>query len=757
MAYLQLLGPAEPTTTGMCARLSEGYRLAVDILEEGVLRILVMPVEGARVDRTWCIRPDAKAPFQGRPRDDLAPFACPNVRQQDAGFTGGGFRVSMTGAPLALKVQRATDGAVLLEDRPTGAWRRHRDALMHYELRASGTRHLGLGDASGPIDRSNRRVRCQQIDALGYDAERSGPLYKHTPFLIVDEPDGPCSAQLYETLADTDFDLGAEHSNYHAPYRYVQTADDTIALYLLDGPELRDVIPRLHGLVGHAPALPTWAFGFGFTSMHHADDADAQRVIHDFAIEARHRRMPIASIHFGSGYTAGADGRRYVFTWNRSRFPDPEGLQRDLHALGYRTVANVKPNLLAEHPDYAELAKAGAFVNRNDGTPSTAQFWGGTGAALDFTTTSARRFWRERLTRDVLRVGFDGVWNDNNEMELVDDGAQLAGDGRPLPAMDARPLLALLMTRASEAALRVERPDVAPYCISRAGPLGIGAVAETWSGDNFTSWHTLRWNLAQSLSMSLSGMPLVGHDIGGFTGPRPGAELLLRWFQFMALHPRAVMNSWNTDGGGANTPWMHAEVEDEVRAILELRCRFLPTLTGALQRHLRTGHPLIAPPVYWWPDTPFEAAPTSFMLGPDVLVAPVVEDGARVVAVHTPTGANWIDFATGAAYEGGVVVELPAPRDRLPILVREGAALLLADAFDGNEPWRATARALHVWPGAGSGNAESVIHPADAEPVQVAVSWTRKNVHVTASAALADAVEVVSHDPARRRIDRQIA
>ena len=96
-------------------------------------------------------------------------------------------------------------------------------------------------------------------------------------------------------------------------------------------------------------------------------------------------------------------------------------------------------------------------------------------------------------------------------------------------------------------------------------------------------------------------------------------------------------------------------------------------------------------------------------------------------------------------------------RRRAGILVREGAALLLANAFDENEPWRATARALHVWPGAGSGNAESVIHPADAEPVKVAVSWTRESVHVTASAALADAVEVVSHDPARRRTHRQIA
>ena len=313
--------------------------------------------------------------------------------------------------------------------------------------------------------------------------------------------------------------------------------------------------------------------------------------------------------------TAGADGRRYVFTWNRSRFPDPEGLQRDLPALGYRTVANVKPNLLTEHPDYAELAEAGAFVHRDDGTPSTAQFWGGTGAALDFTSASARRFWRERLTRDVLRVGFDGVWNDNNEMELVDDGARLAGDGRPLPAMDVRPLLALLMTRESDAALRAERPDAAPYCISRAGPLGIGAVAETWSGDNFTSWHTLRWNLAQSLSMSLSGMPLVGHDIRGLHGAAAGRGVAAALVPVHGAAPAGrheflEHRRWRRQRRGCTQRSRTKCAQASNSLPLPADARSAP-----LQRHLRAGHPLIA--VYWWPDTPFEAAPTSFMLGPD--------------------------------------------------------------------------------------------------------------------------------------------
>ena len=672
MAFLEVADTPEPTATGLRAVLSRAHTLRVDVLEPGLLRVIVAPGAGSTVDRTWSIRADDARAFTGRPRDDLHAFDPPPVAwdAERACLTGGGLAVELQGAPLALRVTRAADGAVLCEDRPTGAWLPFRGGLRHYQLRAPDDRHLGLGDATGPIDRTGRRIRCQQIDALGYDAERGGPLYKHTPFVIVARPDGAATGLLYETLADIDLDLGAEHSNYHDPYRKAETHEDTVVLYVLDGPRLRDVVPRLHALIGHAPLLPDWALGFGFTSMHHADDPEAQRVILAFAREARRRRMPVASIHFGSGYTSGPDGRRYVFTWNTDKFPDRAALFDELRGLGYHTVANVKPALLREHPDYDDLAAAGAFVTAGDGTPSTAHFWGGTGASLDFTDPAARTFWQTRLARDVLDAGFEGVWNDNNEMELVDETATLDGDGRPLPAMAVRPLQALLMTRASRATQLERRPDEIPYCISRAGPLGIGAVAETWTGDNATSWHTLRWNLAQALSMSLSGMPLVGHDIGGFTGPRPGPELLVRFFQLMALHPRAVMNSWNTDGAGANTPWMHPEVEDAVRSALDLRERWRPFLAAAVRRAHETGAPVMAPLCYAFDDPAVARTDDAFLLGEQILVAPVLSEGARTVHRYLPEGARWQDLHTGRSHAGGTEVTLDAPLERLPLLLR---------------------------------------------------------------------------------------
>ena len=154
------------------------------------------------------------------------------------------------------------------------------------------------------------------------------------------------------------------------------------------------------------------------------------------------------------------------------------------------------------------------------------------------------------MKAEVLVKGIDSAWNDNNEYEVDDDDAQAAGEGFPFPAKQALPLQALFMTRTSVEAQQELHPKLRIYSVTRAGCPGIQRWAETWTGDNQTSWHTLRWNIANGLSLAISGMGRMGHDIGGFSGERPEPELLVRWFQAMALHPRCVMNSWKPETEG---------------------------------------------------------------------------------------------------------------------------------------------------------------------------------------------------------------
>ena len=149
-----------------------------------------------------------------------------------------------------------------------------------------------------------------------------------------------------------------------------------------------------------------------------------------------------------------------------------------------------------------------------------------------------------------------------------------------MPLHRCRPLHGMLMTRASFEAQQQHAAQTelheSVFTVTRAGGPGIQRYAQTWSGDNTTSWDTLRWNIRTGLQMSLSGMFNTGHDVGGFYGPLPEPELFVRWVQACSLNPRMVMNSWK-DGGASNLPWMHAEGTSLVLQAINLRYQLLPS------------------------------------------------------------------------------------------------------------------------------------------------------------------------------------
>jgi alpha-glucosidase len=218
---------------------------------------------------------------------------------------------------------------------------------------------------------------------------------------------------------------------------------------------------------------------------------------------------------------------------------------------------------------------------------------------------------------------------------------------------------------------------------------GIQRYAQTWSGDNTTSWRTLRWNIRTGLQMSLSGMFNIGHDVGGFFGPLPEPELLLRWVQACSLNPRMVMNSWK-EGGITTVPWLHPEVTPAITRAIELRYRLIPYLWSLFERAGAHGEPIIRPTFYDFPDDVqcLEDC-DDFMLGCELLVAPVVEPGAKTRRVYLPTlpdGHRWFDFETAEGFTSGQWHTVAAPPERLPLFARESAAIPCAGPAPGQVP-----------------------------------------------------------------------
>ena len=604
MHIFQTLRDVTPHPHGLEGRLDSQWRLRIHAMSDTLMRIVVEPQEGLPSRRTWMVAPQGDVPWEGRLRDDGKGFS-PAATDVVAGdgisvLTAGHFRVTLHHAPFRLVVEQkiADVWQPWISDRVTGgfALTENGQRIRHFQQRDAIDRHFGLGDKTGPLDRTGRRFRVLQLDALGYDAEIGDPLYKHVPYMVV-QHGVVAGGMFYDSLAPMTFDIGSERSNYHGIYRYVEIEEKGLDLWLIAGPDVASVTRRFTCLTGRPTFPPRWSFGFAFTTMHHADDVNGQQVIENFAERCRAEKIPISAIHFGSGYSSRGK-RRYVFTWNKDKFPDPQGLFTKLTAMGFPTVANLKPVLIDDHPDYAEVKSAGGFVKDAEGLPVLEQFWDGMGSYLDFTNSEMVHWWQQRFQKQVLDPGFTAGWNDNNEYEIGRDGSTATGFGQAMDAPSTRPLHALLMTRATYEATQARAPDLRPFTITRAGPAGLQRYAETWSGDNETSWHTLKWNVRNGLSLALSGQSKVGHDIGGFTGPRPDAELLCRWIEMMALHPRAVMNSWKPDVApdwtAATTPWLYPELLPAIREALNLRTTFLPLMyTLGLRRAYagRTDYP----------------------------------------------------------------------------------------------------------------------------------------------------------------------
>ncbi|MEI9927526.1 MAG: TIM-barrel domain-containing protein [Sphingomonas sp.] len=287
------------------------------------------------------------------------------------------------------------------------------------------------------------------------------------------------------------------------------------------------------------------------------------------------------------------------------------------------------------------------------------------------------------------------TWNDNNEYEIWDARARAAGFGAPRAAADLRPVQPLLMMRASRHAQAEAAPERRPYVVTRSGMAGLQRYAQTWSGDNLTEWKTLRYNARMAIGLALSGVSNSGHDVGGFAGPAPSPELLVRWVQAGVLMPRFSIHSWNDDRT-VNEPWMYRQALPAIRRLMALRQTLIPFFYDLLHRYHAECEPMVRPTWLDFPDDPMAWAESDeHLLGPDLLVAPVMEPGAETRSVRPPAGADWTHVWTGERIAGGTAAMLAAPLDGPPpLLARAGSAMLVDLARGG---WRPEPYRRGVW------------------------------------------------------------
>ncbi|MBS5284435.1 MAG: DUF4968 domain-containing protein [Clostridiales bacterium] len=544
----------------------------------------------------------------------------------------------------------------------------------------------GFGEKSGEFNKAQKFMSMSPKDAMGYNPKETDSLYKHIPFYIkLNRSTKKAVGYFYHNTYECDFDMGKEKSNYWKMHSRYRTDGGDIDLFLIAGPSVRQVVERYTDLTGKSAMLPKYALGYLGSSMYYPElEADCDDAITEFIDTTKEEGIPVDGFQLSSGYCAieTEQGiKRCVFTWNKKRFKNPRDFFKQMKDRGVCVSPNVKPGILLIHPKLEEMKAKGMFVKDSESdAEGVGTWWGGKGMFVDFTKDSTRSYWKEMLKENVLEYGTSSVWNDNCEYDsMVDKDCRCHFEGKGGTIGQLKSVMSNLMCHITDEAIHETFDNTRPYIVCRSGHCGIQRYAQTWAGDNLTCWDSLKYNIATILGMSLSGVANQGCDICGFYGPAPEAELMVRWIQNGIFQPRFSIHSTNIDNT-VTEPWMYSGCTGYVKKAIEFRYRLFPYLYSLMERAHETGLPIMEPMCSAFQNDPkcYEEG-VDFMFGDSLLVANVVEKGAKTRTVYLPEGCDFYDFYTRERYAGGQTIELPVDLGSIPLFVKSGAIIPMAE------------------------------------------------------------------------------
>lgn len=532
---------------------------------------------------------------------------------------------------------------------------------------------LGPGDAVyGLADAGAKgNLRGTRVETGGTRGAGSTPRFS-TPFVWIlrGEPHrGNACGLLVDGFAPCRFDIGSERPDILELH-----ASAGLDLLLLPGPTPADVLTQLADRVGHCPLPPRWALGPQLV----CGPKEARAV-------SRHSpEIPPTGIHIRLGEKP---------RWSRREWPRAEEIAAQLSRRGIHAVAELPSTLSVDpmDPRYREGLAENAFALADDGAP----FVGGSrqrrAVAPDLNRSDVQQWWT-RHHRRLLTAGVDGLWT---EAALDDWQAQgvprFADPTQPdvRIAGDALPdLVGHQQVRAARWVVESERPEQRGFTLTSRGGVGAQRLAGALLPVGPASWSTLERVVPQLLGLSMSGLALCGAEIGGASG-RCGPELYARWVQLGALQPLA-RTRLGAEPRGSGT----ARLQQIVRGAWGLRQRLLPYLEACVREACESGTPVWRSMAYAFPaEESVRDVDDQFLLGPSLLIAPVVTAGARWREVVLPPG-TWFDGHDDAMYRGPRRVRIAAPLDRIPFFVRAGSVLPTWNEHRGAR--------LEVFPGADS-------------------------------------------------------
>ena len=474
--------------------------------------------------------------------------------------------------------------------------------------------------------------------------------------------------------------------------RWEAQVTDQMDYWITAGDSPAQIMRQYGRAVGTAPMMPDFATGFWQCKLRYRN----QQEVLEVAREYRRRQLPLSVIVIDFFHWPNQGD----WCFDPLDWPDPAAMVKELKEMGIETMVSVWPTVDSRSANYPKMKSRGLLVNSDRGVSVNLDFLGNT-TFFDATHPAARAFVWQEVQRNYYDLGIRTFWLDEAEPEYraydFDNYRYHLG-----PVLEVGNIYPQKFAQGFWEGLRQQGESEIVNLVrcAWAGSQRYGVLA--WSGDVHSSFHALRNQFSAGLNMAMAGIPWWTTDIGGFQGGNihdPAFhELLIRWFQWAVFCPVMRLHgyrepqiqpeeAWRNgiaqcNSGSPNEVWSYGEENYALmKDCLLLRERLRPYINQLMLEAHQQGDPVMRPLFYHYPQQAESwQVEDQYLLGRDLLVAPVLHAGQRERRLWLPAGDRWIS-RSGTQYQGGQWLTVATPLEIIPVLVRAEADPTLVAAL----------------------------------------------------------------------------
>ncbi|EOU1461162.1 DUF4968 domain-containing protein [Clostridium perfringens] len=528
--------------------------------------------------------------------------------------------------------------------------------------------YYGLGEKGGDLNKKGCYTENFNTDDPETDDD-SITYYKTIPFYVALKEEAT-----YGIFFDNSFRSYFDMGNEMGDRIFFGAIGGQIQYYFIPGENIKEVVKNYTALTGRMEMPPLWSLGYQQCRFSYFSQEEVRELVKTF----EEKDIPLDVVYLDIDYM---DGFR-VMTFKTPNFDDAAGLISDLKEKGIRTITIIDPGVkVDEEYDVFKRGKEGNhFTKKLDGEMFIGAVWPGDSAFPDFSNKDCREWWKSELKKFISEHGMDGIWNDmnepcvfNNDHKTMLETCLHNSDNGVIEHKEFHNRYGFEMSRCSKEAQEELHPNERGFSMTRATYAGGQRYSSVWTGDNMSLWSQMRMSISMNANLGISGFSFVGNDVSGF-GLDSSEELFIRWMEMGPFIP--IFRNHSNMYTRRQEPWAFGPRAEKIaKKSIELRYELLPYIYDLYYISHKEGLPIFRPMIMEYEkDMNLLNIREQFMLGENMIVAPVLYEGERSKTVYLPKG-SWFNYFTMEKLQGGKWYKLPCELDEILVFVKEGAII----------------------------------------------------------------------------------